>query len=110
MQHFTRGTRIDFSVTFYDANGDPAVPVSAALTLAYPRSGGNYPVDGTDLAEVEIPMALNVDGQTWEAVWDSAVARPGIVFWAAVSADPALTVEEGRFRLKGNPATLKATD
>ena len=110
MRHFTRGTRIDFSVVFYDAGGDPAVPISAALTLTYPRSGGKYPMDGTDLTEVEVPMTLNADGETWEAAWDSTVARPGIVFWAAVSADPALSVEEGRFRLKGNPATLKATD
>ena len=107
MRHFTRGTQVDFSIKFYDANGAVSVPESVTLHLKYPGPG--YPLDGSDLKEATIAMALASDGETWEASWDS-VSGKGIVYWAAKASDPALTLEQGRFEVRGNAATLAATD
>lgn len=107
MKRFTRGTKVDFSIVFYDSAGAVAVPESAALTVNYPTD--NYPLDGTDLLTKTSAMTLNADGETWKAACDTSVSGIGRVFWSAVSSDPDLTVEQGEFNLIGNAATLTAT-
>jgi hypothetical protein len=91
-----RGSTIHFAATFTGADGQPATPTSAKVTLKFkPVAGGPGSVS-LDLA--------NSSG-VWKASWDSSVAKPGLVAWSVRATDGSeIIVGDDVFTLSANAA------
>lgn len=112
MRTFARGQHIVLRHTFYDSSGDVTSPSSVALILAFPSSG--WPsrgfVESTTITMVQSTEgSTHADYLTWSATWNSGAAYPGPVHWVIRASDLTLSVAEGRFELRGNPANLTVT-
>jgi hypothetical protein len=95
----TRGSKVYFSFTFYDENGDEAVVTSADLQLTYA---------GDSAYETETIALIVSDGE-WHGEWDSTAARPGWVEYhahAVAGGGSAHFATDGRFKLTGNRAGM----
>jgi hypothetical protein len=109
---FARGQHIPFRHSFYDSSGDITSPSSAALILSYPSSG--WPYRGVTESST-ITMVQSTEGSThanyltWAATWASGAAYPGPVHWTIRASDLSLSVADGEFTLRGNPANLTVT-
>ena len=112
MKIFQRGHHIVFRHAFYDTSGDLASPSTASLILSYPSSG--WPFRGsresTTLAMLQSTVgSTDADYLTWSTTWPSGSAQPGPIFWSVRANDLSLTVTDGSFTLRGNPANLTVT-
>lgn len=97
VKRLSRGNTVFFTFTFYDENGSVAVCQTAALQLTYPGR--------SDYVTEEID--LSASGSTWTGEWDSSNAGPGWVqYHAHAYASGTQFAEEGRFRVRGNRASL----
>lgn len=96
MAAIVRGNLVEFATTFVDSESAVLTPASATLTLNF-RNG-----DGVRENE-SIEMDADSDGEIFTASWDSAVAKPGLVYWSAQASDPEAAVD-GEFEITANPA------
>lgn len=93
-----RGSTVVWTVTFTDQNGDPTLPVSAVLHLAYKHT--------RRAVAQQIPM-VQLPDQTWQAKWESADADAGQLDWHIRSSDTFTAALQGAFRIdinRANPA------
>lgn len=94
---FARGATIQFSSTFFDADGNVANPSSAQVNIAFVTNSG-VPTS------ILVAMAQAAGG-AWIAQWDSRSAGPGTVSWSVETPGSApVSVEDGQFMLTANPA------
>lgn len=96
MTTIVRGNIIDFATTFTGADSEVLTPASATLTVNFRSANG-------DRVDEDIEMDADSAGEVWTATWDSAVAKPGAVYWSAQASDPEAAVD-GDFEISANPA------
>lgn len=109
---FSRGHHIVFRHAFYDTSGDLASPSSASLILAYPSSGWPYRGfrESTTLSMIQSTVgSTHEDYLTWSTTWASGASHPGPIYWSVRASDLSLTVTDGQFDLRANPANLTVT-
>lgn len=96
MSVIVRGSRVYFSFTFYDEDGEEADCTSATLQLTYPAACG---------FETET-LTLTESGSNWLVEWDSSKSKGGWVHYHAhaLAGSSAEFAKDGRFRLKANRA------
>lgn len=112
MRLFNRGQHIVFKHSFYDSSGNLTSPSSANLILSYPSSGWPYRgfSESTTLSMTQSTVgSTDADYLTWSTTWASGAAHPGPVHWTIRASDLSLSVADGQFDLKGNPANLTVT-
>jgi hypothetical protein len=110
---FARGQHIPFTHTFFDSSGDATSPTSASLILSYPSSGWPYrgATESTTLSMTQSATTVSTasDYLAWQTTWASGAAWPGPVHWTIRSNNLSLSVADGEFILRGNPANLTVT-
>lgn len=112
MRVFSRGQHIVLRHTFYDSSGDVTSPSSVDLIISYPTEGWPYRnfSEGTTITMVQSTEgSTHADYLTWSATWNSGAAYPGPVHWTIRASDLSLSVADGEFILRGNPANLLVT-
>jgi hypothetical protein len=85
--------------TFTPVDGSTATPSSARAKLVFTNLQGEKQTD-------TVTMTLQSDGKTWKGVWDSTVAKPGLVEWAITCAGGLKAASEGSFYVVANEANL----
>lgn len=110
---FARGQHIPFTHTFYDSSGDLTSPSSAFLVLSFATSG--WPLrDATTSTTLSMTQSATTvttasDYLAFRTTWNSGAAWPGPVHWSIRASDLSLSVADGEFILRGNPANLTIT-
>lgn len=92
-----RGSVVDFSTTFTDADGVAVDPASALLVVNFLNAAGERESEA-------IQMDQDTDGN-WVAEWSSAAAMPARTYWSMRSNNPT-SAQDGFFELRGNLANL----
>lgn len=100
LDDITRGSVVEWTVTFLDADGNAVEPESAELKV-------NFLNSDDERETVEIDMASTTAG--WFAEWDSGDALEARVYWSVKSTNPA-SAKDGVFALKANLANLGAAE
>lgn len=95
VKNVTKGSYVQFTSTFYDANNVLITPESPVLKIYY-RSNNEY---------LTITSNLVFSGNVWVGSWDSSNADTGIVQWYISSGGEKGIAEEGEFRVYGNHAS-----
>jgi hypothetical protein len=116
MIRYTRGSKVVLETIFYDSSGDIAYPSSVAMTIAYPdgSTSSKWPLNGNDYLTTVVALTTPTTASTsalvgqWRTTWSSAIANRGIVYWTAVPTDLTYGVNEGKFELRGGPASSAA--
>ena len=110
---FARGQHIPFTHIFYDSSGDRTQPAEANLIISYPSSGFPYRgfLESTTIAMTASATTVTTaeDYLAYKATWNSGAAYPGPVHWSIRADDLSLSVADGDFILRGNPANLTVT-
>lgn len=110
---FARGQHIPFTHTFYDSSGDATSPTSAFLVLSYPSSGWPYrgATESTTISMTQNATTVTTAAEylAWQTTWASGAAYPGPVHWTIRASNLSLSVKDGEFTLRGNPANLAVT-
>lgn len=100
--YIARGTTVNFSTTFRDADCNVVQPASATINIVYADAANPGP-DTVSIAMVA-PVAPST---AWTAQWDTRGAGVGAVSFSVHSdPGPPYAVEDGSFVLTGNPANL----
>jgi hypothetical protein len=72
----TQGSCVEFTVTFFDANGIVTIPTSAQIALAYTSLAGST---------ASATLGLTPIGSFWTASWDTSVAALGFVNYSTTA-------------------------
>ena len=94
-----RGQLMTFIATPKDYLDSIVTPASVTLYVTYPNSGGAT-------SDETIVMEANSDG-TWEAEFDTSVARPGALF-VSIQAEGPSAAEDLKYSIVANAANLNA--
>lgn len=97
----SRANTFKLAFAFLDENGDPASVASATCQLVW---------EGLDdYGTIALALLENAEDQTWDAAWDSSVARPGWVDYHAhaIGSSGDSYTEDGRWKIAGNKASLQ---
>lgn len=76
--NITQGNSAQFTVAFYDGNGNLSVPAGGQIVLNY--------VNVVTLASTSQTITLNINGEFFTATWASSVAATGLVPWSVFAA------------------------
>lgn len=95
MTDFVRGSKLFFTATFVDKDGNPATPSSATLYLAY-----------TDLNRTrqKTNLTMTLAGNVGTVSWDSSVAADCLVVWSVKGVGSNAIVQDGSLTLTANEA------
>lgn len=94
VKNVTKGSYVQFSSNFFDANNAVRTPDQPILRVYY-RSNNVYQTVTANLVS---------SGDNWTASWDSSNADVGIVQWYISSGGTPSIAEEGEFRIIANHA------
>jgi hypothetical protein len=95
-----RGATIQFSSSFFDADGNDVQPLVAQVRVTYTLAAGGS-------ATVILQMAQAATGEPWIAQWDSRGAAAGTVYWSLETpGSPPVAVEDGQLTLISNSANV----
>ena len=93
---FARGTTLKIGATFLDVNGNPVTPAGANVWISY------FVGDAT--APTNVKLTMTISGSTGSALWNSAPANAGAVYYHIRSTDTNPIAYEDSFTLTANPA------
>lgn len=109
---FNRGAKVVIRHSFYDSSGDLTSPSTARMVVSYPSSG--WPFRGVT-SSVTYSMVVSTVGSThadyltWSTTIETGNFYPGPVNYHIRASDLTLSVADGEFILRGNPANLSIT-
>jgi len=102
MQKFVRGNKIVCSGTFTPVTGTTQ-PTTAVAVLAFK--------DATTGNATSSTVSLTADvNNVWSGVWDSLLAKEGVIEWRIQASGSLQAAQQGQFLLQANDANVKALD